>query len=310
MDLPQKVRLVEMGPRDGLQNEPGAIDIATRVALVERLAAAGVRHIEAGAFVSPKAVPQMAASDEVFAGLARREGVRYGALTPNLKGFERALAAGVDEVAVFTSATESFSQKNINCSIAESLARFEPVLEAAAGRGVPVRAYLSCAVGCPYEGNVGPQAVRSIAASLYGMGCYEISLSDTTGVGTPGAMKRMIEAVAAEVPVNALAVHCHDTYGQALANIYASLELGIAVVDASVAGLGGCPYAPGASGNVASEDVVYMLDGLGIETGIDLDALAAAGDFISTALGRATASRAGRAMAAKACLAAPATGTA
>ncbi len=248
---------------------------------------------------SPKWVPQMADSEAVFAAIRRRQGVIYSALTPNLKGFERARAAGADEVAVFAAASEGFSQNNINCSIAESLARFEPVMAAAREAGMPVRGYVSCVVDCPYDGPVAPAKVREVAAALRDMGCYEISLGDTLGSGTPGAIQSMLEAVMAAVPVEALAIHCHDTYGQALANIYAALQLGVSVVDASVAGLGGCPYARGATGNVASEDVLYMLDGLGIDTGIDLTKLVAAGNAISSALGRDNASRAARAITAK-----------
>jgi hydroxymethylglutaryl-CoA lyase len=299
-DLPKAVKLVEVGPRDGLQNEEGQIETGTRIELINRLAAAGVKHIEAGSFVSPKAVPQMAGSDEVFASLKRVPGIVCSALTPNMKGFERALQAGADEVAIFGAASESFSQKNINCSIAESLERFAPIMEAAQQHKIPVRGYVSCVIACPYEGAIAPAAVREVAATLYRMGCHEVSLGDTIGVSTPGKMLAMLDAVAEDVPVAALAVHCHDTYGQALANILAALQMGVAVVDASVAGLGGCPYAPGASGNVASEDIVYMLQGLGIETGIDLQALVDAGQFISASLGRESASKVGRAMQAKA----------
>jgi hydroxymethylglutaryl-CoA lyase len=293
--LPRFVRMVEVGPRDGLQNEKTIVLTAVKIALVEKLADAGLSVIEAGSFVSPKWVPQMGDSAEVFAGLARKPGVRYAALTPNLKGLEGALAAKADEVAVFGAASESFSQKNINCSIAESLDRFAPVMEQAKAAGVPVRGYVSCVLGCPYEGEIAPSAVAEVAARLYAMGCYEISLGDTIGTGTPAKAQAMIAAVAARVPMDKIAVHFHDTYGQALTNLYAALELGVAVVDSSVAGLGGCPYAKGASGNVASEDVLYMLNGLGIETGVDLDRLIAAGAFISDALGRPTASKVARA---------------
>ncbi len=293
--LPAFVRMVEVGPRDGLQNEKTIVPTAIKIALVEKLADAGLSVIEAGSFVSPKWVPQMGDSAEVFAGLARKPGVRYAALTPNLKGLEGALAAKADEVAVFGAASESFSQKNINCSIAESLDRFAPVMEQAKVAGVPVRGYVSCVLGCPYEGDIAPSAVAEVAARLYAMGCYEISLGDTIGTGTPAKAQAMIAAVAARVPINKIAVHFHDTYGQALANLYAALMMGVAVVDSSVAGLGGCPYAKGASGNVASEDVLYMLNGLGIETGVDLDRLIAAGAFISDALGRPTASKVARA---------------
>jgi hydroxymethylglutaryl-CoA lyase len=251
--------------------------------------------IESGSFVSPKWVPQMADTPDVFAGIRRKPGVRYTALTPNAKGLEGALAAGADEVAVFGAASESFSQKNINCSIAESLERFAPVMAEAKARGVPVRGYVSCVLGCPYEGEIAPAAVAGVAAKLFEMGCFEVSLGDTIGTGTPAKAQAMLAAVAERVPVEKLAVHFHDTYGQALANILASLEMGVAVVDSSVAGLGGCPYAKGASGNVASEDVLYMLNGLGIETGVDLDRLIAAGAFISEAIGRPTASKVARA---------------
>lgn len=300
-NLPESVKLVEVGPRDGLQNEKNPITVEARVSLIERLAAAGLRHIEAGSFVSPKAVPQMAGSEDVFAAIDRKEGVVYSALTPNMKGFERALAVNVNEVAVFAAASEGFSQKNINCSIAESLNRFAPVLAAAKQRNIPVRGYVSCVVACPYEGDTSPGAVRDVAAALYDMGCYEISLGDTIGVGTAGLMQAMLEAVVEDVPIKALAVHCHDTYGQGLANILAALQAGVSVVDASVAGLGGCPYAPGASGNVSSEDVLYMLNGLGIRTGVDLAKLVEAGRYVCEITGRTNASRVGNAMAARVC---------
>lgn len=295
MSLPQRVRLVEVGPRDGLQNEKQPIEVADKVRLVDDLSAAGVRFIETGSFVSPKWVPQMAGSAEVFADIQRHPGGVYSALTPNLQGFEAALAAGADEVAVFAAASESFSRKNINCSIAESLTRFVPVLEAARQHGLRVRGYVSCVLGCPYEGEIAPEQVASVASELLAMGCYEVSLGDTIGVGTPGKTRTLIEAVGKQVAREQLAGHFHDTYGQALANIYASLLEGVAVFDSSVAGLGGCPYAQGASGNVASEDVVYMLDGLGIETGVQLDALIAAGNRISALLGRPSGSRVARA---------------
>jgi len=296
MKLPDKVTLVEVGPRDGLQNEAQTIPLAAKLQLIDDLAAAGHRVIEAGSFVNPKWIPQMADSEAVFAGIRRRPGVRYAALTPNLQGFERALAAGADEVAIFAAASEAFSQKNINCSIAASLERFEPVMAAAGARGIPVRGYISCVLGCPYEGEIGPAAVASVAAELLAMGCYEVSLGDTIGTGTAGSMARLLEAMLAQFAPGQLAVHCHDTYGQALSNILVALQHGIATVDASVAGLGGCPYAKGASGNVATEDVVYMLNGLGIETGLDLAALAAAGNRICTTLGRPNGSRAARAL--------------
>jgi hydroxymethylglutaryl-CoA lyase len=291
--------MVEVGPRDGLQNEPGTVSTETKIELIDRLAEAGMPVVEAGSFVSPKWIPQMADSGEVLAGIARRPGTRYAALTPNRMGFDRALAAKADEVAVFAAASESFSQRNLNCSIDESFDRFAGVCEAAAAHDIPVRGYVSCVLGCPYEGDVRPAAVAAVAERLRGLGCYEISLGDTIGVGTPARAQEMVEAVSRVVPAENLAAHFHDTYGQALANILAVLERGIAVIDSSVAGLGGCPYAKGASGNVASEDVLYMLDGLGIATGVDLDALAAAGVFISRALDRRPASKVSQAMAAK-----------
>jgi hydroxymethylglutaryl-CoA lyase len=299
MILPTKVRILDVGPRDGLQNEKGIIPADVKVGLIDRLTDAGLPAIEAASFVSPKWVPQMADGAEVMARIRRKPGVAYPVLVPNMKGFESALASKVEEVAVFASASESFSMKNINTSIAESLTRFEPVVAAAREHGVRVRGYVSCTLGCPYEGEVAPEAAASVARLLYEMGCYEISVADTIGTGTPGKTQAMIEACAAHVPVEKLAGHYHDTYGQALANIYASLQCGVAVFDSSVAGLGGCPYAKGATGNVATEDVVYMLHGLGIETGIDLDRVIDAGEFICAALGRATNSRVGRAMLAK-----------
>ena len=300
MQVPKSVRVVEVGPRDGLQNEAKTVPTATKVALIERLADAGLKTIEAGSFVSPKWVPQMADTAAVMQALKRQPGVAYQVLVPNLKGFEAAQAAKADEVAIFAAASEMFSHRNINCSIAESLERFVPVTEAAKTAGIRVRGYISCVVDCPYEGAVAPSAVADVAARLHALGCYEISLGDTIGSGTPARVVAMIEAVAQRVPRNRLAVHCHDTYGQALANIFAALESGIATVDSSVAGLGGCPYAPGAAGNVASEDVVYMLDGLRIGHGVDLAKLAAAGRFISDALGREPASKCAKALAAKA----------
>ncbi|WP_421911925.1 hydroxymethylglutaryl-CoA lyase [Marinobacter sp.] len=297
MAFPKQVRLVEMSPRDGLQNEPGpVIDTAIKTGLIDRLADCGLNHIESASFVSPKWVPQMGDAAEVMAGIKRKAGVRYSVLTPNLRGFENALAAGVDEVAVFGAASESFSQKNINCSIAESLERFLPVMEAAKQHHIPVRGYVSTVLGCPYEGDIAPEQVAKVAKALYEMGCYEISLGDTIGVGTPLKAKRMLEAVAAEVPIEKLAAHFHDTYGQALANLYAVLEEGISVIDASVAGLGGCPYAKGASGNVATEDVLYLLNGLGIKTGVDLDKLVATGEWISEQLKRHNGSKVGQAL--------------
>jgi hydroxymethylglutaryl-CoA lyase len=293
--LPAEVRIVEVGPRDGLQNEAVHLPASTKAALVDRLGEAGLRVIETGSFVSPKWVPQMADSAEVFARIRRRPGIRYTALTPNLKGLEGAIVARVDEVAVFAAASESFSRKNINCSIAESLERFRPVSEAAKAAGLPVRGYVSCVLGCPYEGAIAASAVADVAAALHAMGCYEVSLGDTIGVGTPGKARAMVEAVATRVPIERLAVHFHDTYGQALANILAVLDIGVAVLDSSVAGLGGCPYAKGATGNVATEDVVYMLDGLGVRTGIDLDHLIAAAWFAADALARDPGSKVAKA---------------
>lgn len=294
--LPKSVRIVEVGPRDGLQNEKGVISTDVKLQLIDKLADAGVAYIESASFVSPKWVPQMGDATEVITGLNRKSGVTYAALTPNLKGLESAIAAGVDEVAVFGAASEAFSQKNINCSIAESLERFAPVMELAKANNLKVRGYVSCVLGCPYEGDIAPEKVAQVAKTLYEMGCYEISLGDTIGVGTPLKAKAMIREVAKVVPVEKLAAHFHDTYGQALANIYAVLEEGVAVVDSSVGGLGGCPYAKGASGNVATEDVVYLLQGLGIETGIDLNKLVATGNFITEAIGSANRSRVGLAM--------------
>ncbi len=299
MNLPRKVRIVEVGPRDGLQNEPKSVPAEVKVELIERLADAGLKAIEATAFVSPKWVPQMADNAQVMAGITKRPGVAYPVLVPNLRGLEAAIAAGAEEIAVFGAASETFSRRNINCSIAESLERFRPVAKTARDRGLRVRGYISCAAGCPYEGEVRPGAVAGIATALRDMGCYEISLGDTIGVGTPGKIRRMIEAVGRKVPIGRLAGHYHDTWGQALANIYASLELGVKTFDSSVSGLGGCPYAKGATGNVATEDVVYLLDGLGIETGVDLEKLFRAGQFVCRALGREPASRVARAMAAK-----------
>ncbi|OXR99757.1 hydroxymethylglutaryl-CoA lyase [Shewanella algae] len=293
--LPPKVSLFEVGPRDGLQNET-SVSTQAKIALIEALADAGVKRIEAASFVSPKWVPQMADSGEVLRGISRRAGVCYSALTPNLKGLELALAAGADEVAVFAAASEGFSQKNINCSIEESIARFEPLLSRAKEQGIWVRGYVSCVLGCPYDGEIAPAEVARVADILHQLGCYEISLGDTIGVGTPLKARKMVETVAERVPVERLALHFHDTYGQALANILACLETGVSVIDTSVAGLGGCPYAKGASGNLASEDLVYMLHGMGIDTGIDLNKLAQAGRQISQQLGRQTGSKVARAL--------------
>ncbi|MBD8827957.1 hydroxymethylglutaryl-CoA lyase [Pseudomonas sp. CFBP 13602] len=298
--LPERVRIVEVGPRDGLQNEQGRVRVEDKVALVDALVAAGLQHVEVGSFVSPRWVPQMADSAAVFSAIQRSPGVTYAALTPNLQGFEAAIQAGASEVAVFAAASESFSQRNINCSIAQSLQRFEPVLAAAAQRGIKVRGYVSCVLGCPYEGQIAAVQVRDVASAMLQMGCYEISLGDTLGVGTPGAARHLIEVVAQRVPLTHLAGHFHDTYGQAVANIYACLLEGLQVFDSSVAGLGGCPYAPGASGNVATEDVLYLLHGLGIATGVDLAQVVQAGQSIMLALGRQSASRVARAHAAAA----------
>ena len=291
-----QTRIVEVGPRDGLQNEQQNVPTATKLALIERLSAAGLRDIEVTSFVSPKWVPQMADQAEVMRGLRRQPGVNYPVLTPNLKGFEAAVAEGAREVAVFAAASEGFSQKNINCSIDASIDRFAPVIDAAKQRGIKVRGYVSCVVACPYDGEIAPQQVAHVAARLHALGCYEVSLGDTTGAGTPGSVLRMLEAVAARVPVEHLAGHYHDTYGMAIANVHASYGFGLRVFDSSVAGLGGCPYAKGATGNVATEDVVYLLHGLGAQTGVDLDALVDCGAWISAQLGRDNGSRVGRAV--------------
>ena len=291
MTLPSSVKIVEVSPRDGLQDEKEHLSTDTKVELVNKLAEAGVCHIEVGSFVNPEWVPQMAGSGEVFQQITRREGVTYAALTPNMQGYQGAVESGATEVAIFAAVSEAFSQKNTNCSVAESIDRFAPIMIAAASDNVKVRGYVSCVVGCPYEGDVTPEKVADVARQLFDMGCYEISLCDTIGVGTPASVSTMLEATLHHIPAEKLAVHLHDTYGQALANIYASLQLGIATIDSSVAGLGGCPYAVGASGNVATEDVIYMLDGLGIEHGIDLDKLVEAGNFISRKLGKESGSK-------------------
>lgn len=293
--MADRVRIIEVSPRDGLQNEKQIVPTETKIALIGMLADAGLQTIEATAFVSPKWVPQMSDHAEVLRSLPRRKGVSYPVLVPNLKGLEAALAAGATEVAVFAAASETFSQKNINCSIAESLERFAPVFAAAHAANVSVRGYVSCVLGCPYEGAVDPDRVADVAASLFQAGCYEISLGDTIGVGTPNRTREVITRVVQRVPVASLAGHFHDTYGQALANIYASIEIGVRVFDASVSGLGGCPYAPGAAGNVATEDLVYMLNGMGVETDVDLDRLIAAGAFIRQRLGSETQSRVAKA---------------
>ena len=298
--LPKRVRIVEVGPRDGLQNEAGLVPVEAKVALIEALADAGLKSIEAGSFVSPKWVPQMADTAAVLARLKRAPGVSYPVLVPNMQGFEAAAAAGIEEIAVFGAASESFSRRNINCSIAESLDRFRPVAAAALAQGMRVRGYVSCVLGCPYEGEIAPAAVAAVAGALQEMGCYEISLGDTIGIGTPRRAQAMVAQVAETVPVERLALHFHDTYGQALANIQACLDLGVAAVDSAVAGLGGCPYAKGATGNVATEDVVYMLDGMGIRTGVDLGKVAAAGRMISGVLGRPPVSKVAQVLAKRA----------
>jgi hydroxymethylglutaryl-CoA lyase len=290
--------MFEVGARDGLQNEAAPVSAADKIELINQLSDAGFSQIETGSFVSPKWVPQMANSGEVFAGITRKPTVRYSALTPNMKGFEAALAVGADEIAVFAAASEAFSQKNINCSIDESLERFYPVMEQAAKHQIPVRGYVSCVVGCPYEGAIDPKKVADVAAKLMAMGCYEVSLGDTIGVGTAGSVTTMLDVVKQQVDVKQLAVHFHDTYGQALTNIYAALLAGVSIVDSSVAGLGGCPYAKGASGNVATEDVLYLLRGLDIATGIDFDKALAAGNYISGVIGRGNQSRVAQALSA------------
>jgi hydroxymethylglutaryl-CoA lyase len=297
--LPESVKLVEVGPRDGLQNEKDTIPADIKIALVDRLTAAGFVNIEAASFVSPKWVPQMATSGEVMEKIARKPGTIYSALVPNMKGFEAALAARADEIVIFGAASEAFSQKNINCSIAESIARFREVAQATKDQGLRLRGSISCSLGCPYQGEVTPDAVADVASRLRDIGCDEIDVADTIGVGTAVQVQRVFERVSREFPVHQLAGHFHDTYGQGLTNIYAALEVGISIFHASVAGLGGCPYAKGATGNIATEDVLYLLNGLGITTGIDLDAVVDAGQFISNHLGRKAVSRAGNAIAAR-----------
>ncbi|MGN6667544.1 MAG: hydroxymethylglutaryl-CoA lyase [Trinickia sp.] len=300
MSLPSTVKIVEVGPRDGLQNEKAFVPTDVKIDLVNRLSAASFRNVEAASFVSPKWVPQMADGAQVMAGIERRAGTVYSVLTPNMKGFDGALAAHADEIVIFGAASEAFSQKNINCGIAESIARFEPVARAAKESGLRVRGSISCALGCPYQGDVPVPAVVDVVQRMAALGCDEIDIADTIGVGTPGRTREIFAAVTKVFPREQLSGHFHDTYGQALANIYAALLEGIEIFHASVAGLGGCPYAKGATGNVATEDVLYLMNGLGIETGIDLDAVVAIGDFISTAIGRTNASRVGRALLAKA----------
>ena len=291
MSLPNKVKIVEVGPRDGLQNEKQLISTQVKIELINRLTDTGLSVIESGSFVSPLWVPQMADSDKVLEGISRKTDVSYPVLVPNMQGLEAALAAGAKEIAIFGAASESFSQKNINCSIEESLARFNPVCESALSQGVRVRGYISCVLGCPYEGRIEPAAVLKVAEKLMQMGCYEISLGDTIGVGTPLKATQLLETVASKISMDKLALHFHDTYGQALANIYACLQLGVAVIDSSISGLGGCPYASGATGNVSTEDVIYMLNGLNIETGVELDRLIDTGNFISTQLQRQPSSK-------------------
>ena len=296
MNYPKSVRIVEVGPRDGLQNEQVAVQTSTKVELINQLSAAGLNYIEAGSFVSPKWVPQMAGSDKVFTQITPVVGTTYAALTPNMQGLERAIECGVKEVAVFAAASETFSQKNINCTIVESLQRFKPVAEKAINLGVSVRGYISCAFGCPYEGSVDSELVLDVAQQLLAMGCYEVSLGDTIGVATAATSETQLATLLDKIPRHQLAVHMHDTYGQALANILLALQMGISVVDSSVAGLGGCPYAKGASGNVATEDVVYLLNGLGIEHGVDISKLIKAGNYICCALNRDNGSRVARAL--------------
>ncbi|MBX9462573.1 MAG: hydroxymethylglutaryl-CoA lyase [Aquamicrobium sp.] len=296
--MAEQVTIVEVGPRDGLQNEPAAVAVEVRVELVRQLAQAGLRRIEVGSFVSPRRIPQMTGTAELLRSLPQFDGIVYGVLVPNEQGAREAVELSIQEIAVFTSASETFSQRNINCSIDESFDRFLPVMELAKARSIPVRGYVSCVLGCPYEGKVPVQSAVNVSRRLAALGCREISLGDTIGIGTPREASATVRAVAAELPIDRLAVHFHDTRGQALANILACLDDGVRTIDSSVAGLGGCPYAPGASGNVATEDLVYMLDGLGMETGIDLSAVVAAGDFISRHLGRPTASKVAQALAA------------
>jgi len=294
--FPQEVSIVEVGPRDGLQNEKSTLKADQKIKLIELLSNTGLKRIEAGSFVSPKWVPQMANSDDVFKALNTQHGIQYSALTPNLRGLEAAIEAGVREVAVFGAASESFSQKNINCSISESLSRFEAVFEIAEKHDIKVRGYVSCVMGCPYEGDISPEAVTKVSKSLIDMGCYEVSLGDTIGVGTPRATRLLLENVLKVVDVRKLAAHFHDTYGQALVNLYTAMEYGVSTVDSAVAGLGGCPYARGASGNVATEDVLYMLNGMGISTGIDMNKLLVASSYISDILGRPPVSKAANAL--------------
>ncbi|SFJ25014.1 hydroxymethylglutaryl-CoA lyase [Bradyrhizobium sp. Gha] len=293
------VRIIEMGPRDGLQNEKTSVSVAARIAFIEALVAAGLDTVEVGAFVSPKAIPQMASSDAVLRGVAHVSGAEFHVLVPNEKGYDAARAAGAKVVSVFAAASEGFSRANINCTVAESIERFKPVLARAKTDGVKVRGYISCVLGCPFDGEIRPKAVADLAVTLWDLGCYEISLGDTIGVGTPDKAKEMLRAVAANIPAAKLAMHFHDTYGQALANLYAGLEEGVRVIDAAAGGLGGCPYAPGATGNVATEDVVYMLEGMGVKTGIDMEKLLAATNAMASVLGKSPVSRVATALNAK-----------
>ena len=297
--MSDSVRIVEVGPRDGLQNERTPVGVTARIAFIEALVASGLHTVEVGAFVSPKAIPQMVGSDEVLRGVGSIAGSEFHVLVPNLKGYEAARAAGAKVVSVFAAASEGFSRANINCSVAESIERFKPVVARARADGIRVRGYVSCVLGCPHDGEVKPQAVVDVAKSLWDLGCYEISLGDTIGVGTPGQARELLRAVAGSVPMRSLAMHFHDTYGQALANLYAGLEEGARVIDSAAGGLGGCPFAPGATGNVATEDVVYMLEGLGVSTGVDMAKLVAATNAISHQLGRAPVSRVANALNAK-----------
>lgn len=294
--LPSSVTIVEVGPRDGLQNEKTPVPTEVKISLIEKLASAGIPVVESTSFVSPKWVPQLADAAEVLQKVNKRQGVRYPVLTPNMKGFENALKAGAKEVAIFTAASEAFNRKNLNCSVEESLRKFDDIMATAKQEGVAVRGYVSCVVGCPYSGHVKPEDAASVALALHEMGCYEVSMGDTIGVGTPASVAAMFAACAEKMPVSNLAAHMHDTYGQALANILASLQMGVSVIDSSVAGLGGCPYAEGATGNVATEDVVYMLEGLGVKHGVDMDQLLDASEFISSALGKKNGSRAAEAL--------------